>query len=328
MSKVNSPSQHHKHDHGSDHSHDHGHHHSHGGIVKESLNFDRAFAIGISLNVIFVLIEAGYGIMANSLALLADAGHNLSDVLGLIVAWVASFLVRRKPTDSFTFGLRSSSILAALANAVFLLVAIGGVAWEAIGRFRAPPEVAGHIVIAVAAVGIFINGLTAYLFSSGQKGDLNIRGAYLHMLADALVSLGVVVAGFVMIKTGLNWIDPLVSVVVSLVILKGTWNLLKESLKLALGAVPNGINRIEVHEFLLTKKGVTKVHDLHIWGMSTTENALTAHLVMPAGHPGDSFLHHVSEELSRKFKIHHATIQIEFGNDPNHACALEPDEVV
>jgi cobalt-zinc-cadmium efflux system protein len=310
------------------HSHDHSHHHHHGGIVTEPMNFDRAFAIGIFLNVIFVLIEAGYGFTANSLALLADAGHNLSDVLGLIVAWVASVLVRRKPTDHFTFGLRSSSILAALANAVFLLVAIGGVLWEAIGRFRSPPEVASQVVIIVAAIGIFINGITAYLFSKGQKGDLNIRGAYLHMLADAIVSLGVVVAGFIMLKTGLNWIDPVVSIVVSLVIMKGTWGLLKESLKLALGAVPNGINRVEVQKFLMSKKGVSKVHDLHIWGMSTTENALTAHLVMPAGHPGDSFLHHVSEELNVQFKIHHATLQIEFGNDPNHACALEPDEVV
>ena len=310
-----------------EHSHDHSHHH-HGGMVTEPMNFDRAFAIGILLNVTFVLIESGYGLAANSLALLADAGHNLSDVLGLIVAWVASILVRRKPTNGFTFGLRSSSILAALGNAVFLLVAIGGVAWEAIGRFRSPPEVAGHTVIVVAAVGIFINGMTAYLFSKGQKGDLNIRGAYLHMLADALVSLAVVVAGIVMIKTGWNWIDPLVSVVVSLVILNGTWGLLKESLKLALGAVPNGINRVEVHKFLMNKKGVSKVHDLHIWGMSTTENALTAHLVMPAGHPGDSFLHHVSEELNHKFKIHHTTLQIELGNDPHHACVLEPDEVV
>ncbi len=306
------------------HSHDHSHgHHDHGPI-----NFDKAFTIGIILNISFVIIEASYGVAANSLALLADAGHNLSDVLGLVVAWIATILVRRKPSQNFTFGLRSSSILAALSNAVFLLLAIGGVAWEAIGRFKSPPPVAGGTVIAVAFVGILINGVTAYLFASGRKSDLNIKGAYMHMLADAFVSAGVVIAGIIMLNTGWNWLDPLVSLVVSFVILRGTWGLLKESMKLALNAVPSGINPSDVLYFLKAKKGVEKVHDLHIWGMSTTENALTAHLVMPGGHPGDSFIHHVCQELNHKYNLHHSTLQIELGNDPDHPCALESDEVV
>ncbi len=301
----------------------HDHSHSHGLI-----NFDKAFTIGIFLNICFVLIEASYGIAANSLALLADAGHNLSDVLGLVVAWIATILVRRKPSQNFTFGLRSSSILAALSNAVFLLLAIGGVAWEAIGRFKSPPVVDSRTVMAVAFVGILINGVTAYLFASGRKNDLNIKGAYLHMLSDAFVSAGVVVAGFLMLKTGWSWLDPVVSLAVSLVILRGTWGLLKDSMRLALNAVPSGINPTDVLDFLKAKKGVEKVHDLHIWGMSTTENALTAHLVMPAGHPGDSFIHHVCEELNHKYNLHHSTLQIELGNDPHHPCSLESDEVV
>ncbi len=308
--------------------HEHSHTHGHGGHQHVPANFDRAFLIGISLNAIFVVIEAVYGFAANSLALLADAGHNLSDVLGLVVAWIATILVRRKPNDQYTFGLRSSSTLAALANAVFLLVAIGGILWEAISRFQTAPPVAGPTVIAVATVGIFINGITAYLFSSGHKNDLNIKGAYLHMLADALVSLAVVVAGVTMIYTGWNWLDPLISIGVSLIILKGTWGLLKDSMRLAMNAVPSGISHSKVLNFLLSKKGVSKVHDLHIWGISTTENALTAHLVMPEGHPGDGFLSHLSADLRGQFKIHHATLQIELGNDPTHPCMLEPDEVV
>ncbi len=317
------------HHHGHDHSHSHGHHgHSHHGHSHGPMNYNRAFMIGITLNLIFVGIEAGYGFFANSLALLADAGHNLSDVLGLVVAWVASILVQRKPNPTFTYGLRGSSILAALANAVFLLVAIGGVIWEAIERFQSPPEVAGQVVIWVAAVGILINGFTAYLFASGSKNDLNIRGAYMHMLADALVSVGVVITGVLMVKTGWNWLDPLVSVVVSLVILKGTWGLLRESTLMALNAVPSGISHHDVLQFLKGKKGVSQVHDLHIWGMSTTENALTAHLIMPSGHPGDSFLHHLADDLREKFEIHHMTVQVEMGNDPHHPCALTSDEVV
>lgn len=312
----------HHHNHSQDHGHSHGHHH------QVPVNFNKAFAIGITLNLIFVLIEGSFGFFSNSLALLADAGHNLSDVLGLVIAWIASVLVRKKPTDTFTFGLRSSSIFAALGNAVFLMAAVGAVLWEALHRFQNPPAVSTNIMITVAAIGILINGITAYLFSAGHKNDLNIKSAYLHMMADALVSLGVVAAGFLMMWTGYNWIDPLVSVVVSLVILRGTWSLLRESMRLAMQAVPEGIKRSEVLNFLKNKKGVAKVHDLHIWGVSTTENALTAHLVMPLGHPGDSFLHHVSVELTQKFEIHHATLQIEIGDDPKHPCALESDEVL
>jgi cobalt-zinc-cadmium efflux system protein len=317
-----------------DHSHDHHHHDHHGhlhglgGHTHAPANFNKAFIIGIGLNVSFVVIESVYGVFANSLALLADAGHNLSDVLGLVLAWVATILVQKKPSQNFTYGFRSSSILAAMANSIFLFVAIGGVAWEALLRFRSPPEVASNVVMAVAAVGILINGITAYLFASGSKGDLNIRGAYLHMLADALVSVGVVIAGFLMMKTGLNWIDPLVSLIVSFVILKGTWNLFRDSAKLALNAVPNGIDQQEVYKFLKSKKGVQEVHDLHIWAMSTTENALTAHLIIPTGHPGDNFLYHLGLELKSKFQIHHPTLQIEIGSDPDHPCLLKSDEVV
>ncbi len=306
----------------------HSHHDHHAHHHQLPTNFDRAFAIGIAINLFFVGLEAGYGVHTNSLALLADAGHNLSDVLGLAVAWIASALVRRKPTDTFTFGFRSTSILAALSNSVFLLVAIGAVAWEAIGRFHSPPIVDSDTVMAVAGLGILVNGITAYLFSSGHKNDLNIKAAYLHMLSDAVVSVGVVIAGFAMKKTGWNWIDPLVSLVVSLIILRGTWGLLREAIKLALNAVPSGIHLSEVLKFLKSQKGVDKVHDLHIWGMSTTENALTAHLVMKSGHPGDHFLHHLCENLKIKFKVHHSTFQIELGDDPNHPCVLEPDEVV
>lgn len=313
---------------GSGHNHDHGQGHHHHGHSHTPRDYNRAFAIGIGLNIIFVAIEATYGVLANSLALLADAGHNLSDVLGLIMAWVASLLVRRKPTPHFTYGFRSSSILAALTNAVFLFVAVGGIVWEAIGRFNAPPVVSENVMMSVATVGILINGFTAYLFFSGYKDDLNIKGAYLHMLADALVSVAVVVAGLIMKVTGWGLIDPIVSLVVSFVILKGTWGLLKDSVRLALNAVPNGINRDQVYQYLKNKKGVEKVHDLHIWGMSTTENALTAHLVMPTGHPGDHFLHHLADELKSQFKINHCTVQIELGNDPHHTCQFESDDVV
>ena len=262
------------------------------------------------------------------MALLADAGHNLSDVLGLIIAWFAITLSRRKPNHQFTFGLKSSSILAALGNALFLLVTIAAIIWEAIDRFQNQTPVANQIVIGVALVGVVINGFTAYLFHRGHKEDLNIKGAYLHMLSDALVSVGVAAAALVMMYTGWNWMDPLVSIIVCAIIFKGTWSLLKESVQLALNAVPSGINRQAVFDFLKTRKNVTAVHDLHIWGMSTTENALTAHLIIPNGHPGDGFLHHLAEDLKTKFNIGHTTIQIELGNDDHHKCALESDDVV
>ena len=321
-------SDHHNHERQHNHkpgAHGEGHDHAH---IHAPANFDRAFLIGIILNISFVAIEAVCGFISNSLALLADAGHNLSDVLGLVIAWFALALSRRKPDHQFTFGLKSSSILAALANAVFLLVTIGAIIWEAIGRFQSPTIVANQIVISVALIGVVINGVTAYLFHRGRKEDINIKGAYLHMLSDALVSVGVAVAAVIMFYTGWNWMDPLVSIIVCIIIFKGTWSLLKESVQLALKAVPTGINRQDVFNFLKTRKNVSAVHDLHIWGMSTTENALTAHLIIPTGHPGDSFLHHVAEDLKQNFNIGHTTIQIELGNDDTHKCALESDDVV
>lgn len=281
----------------------------------------------MTLNIAFVIIEAVYGWLTNSLALLADAGHNLSDVLGLLLAWGASRLALQKPTSRFTYGLRSTSILAALFNSILLMLAVGGILWEAADRLREPSPIDGPTVMWVAGVGIVINGLTAWMFASGRKGDLNIRGAYLHMAADALISLGVVISAAVLMLTGWNWIDPLVSILVSLVIILGTWSLLRDSLNLALDAVPAGIDTERVSEYLKGLQGVREIHDLHIWGMSTTETALTAHLVMPDGHPGDLFLTQVARELQTRFHIHHATMQIEVG-DGHEPCILEPGEVV
>lgn len=305
-------------------SHDHHHDHGFGGHAHGPANYNRAFAIGIALNIGFVVIEALYGFIANSMALLADAGHNLSDVLGLVIAWGASLLARRPPSERYTYGLRSTSILAALLNAVFLLVATGGIAWEAIQRFAEPAPVAGRTVIIVAAIGIAINAITAWLFASGRKGDINIKGAYLHMAADAAVSAGVVVAGAVILLTGWGWVDPAVSLVIVAIIVWGTWGLFRESMSMTLGAVPAAIDAAKVKSYLAGLPGVAQVHDLHIWSMSTTETALTAHLVMPAGAPGDAFLTRVAEDLAKQFAIAHPTIQIECGDD----CRLAPDTVV
>ena len=307
--------------------HDHHAHDHHGpGHSHAPASFGTAFAIGIGLNTAFVLIEAGYGLAANSMALLADAGHNLSDVLGLVVAWAAATLSKRAPTPRFTYGLRGSSIVAALFNAVFLLVAVGAIAWEAIGRLRTPEPVAGSTVMVVAAIGIVINGLTAWLFASGAKGDINIRGAFLHMAADAAVSAGVVIAGLVILSTGWLWLDPVVSLAIVAVIVWGTWSLLRDSLALSVAAVPPGIDPGAVREFLIGLPGVARLHDLHIWPVSTTETALTAHLVMPAGHPGDAFLIETAHDLNEHFGIGHTTLQLEVSE--NTACALEPDHVV
>lgn len=296
------------------------HHHDHSHAPK---NYNRAFIVGIVLNGGFVAIEATYGIFANSLALLADAGHNLSDVLGLILAWGASILSRRLPTNSYTYGLRRSSILAALFNAIFLLLVTGGIGWEAVQRFLAPNAVEGSTIIGVAAVGIVINTATALLFVSGRKTDLNIRGAFLHMAADALVSLGVVLAGIAILTTGQWWFDPVVSLIIVAVIVFSTWQLLLESINLALDGVPPGIELVAVRTYLEQKEGVTEVHDLHIWAMSTTETALTVHLVMPAGCQCDYFLTQVRTELHNLFDIDHATIQVETG-DRNYPCSLAP----
>lgn len=262
--------------------HSHGHAHGTG-------NYNRAFAIGIALNLGFVVVEATYGILAHSIALLADAGHNSSDVLSLVLAWGASVLTRRQPFRRYTYGLRGSSILISLLNAMLLLLAMGAIAWEAVQRFHQPSAVAGGTVIGVAAVGIVINTVTALLFMSGRKQDLNLKGAFLHMAADAGVSLGVVLVGFAIVFTGWLWLDPVVSLMIVVVVVIGTWQLLKDSLELALNAVPQGIEPLAVRTYLAERPGVTQVHDLHLWGMSTTETALTAHLVVPSGHPGTSF---------------------------------------
>ena len=309
-----------------DHDHSHNQHagHSHAGAHHHHAaptDAGRAFFIAIALNSVFVVIEFGYGFVANSTALMADAGHNLSDVLGLGLAWAATWLGRRSPSERFTYGLRSSSILAALANAMLLFVACGAIGWEALHRITQPSAVAGMTVIAVAAAGIVVNGLSAWLFVKGIKGDLNIRGAYLHMAADAAVSLGVVVAGFVMLITGWYWLDPAISLVIVAVILVGTWGLLRESVHLALDAVPPHIDVAAVASYLETLPGVAALHDLHIWGMSTTESALTVHLVMPGGYPDDNAIDSITRTLAERFSIHHSTLQVEQGTT-QHACSL------
>ena len=301
--------------------HDHSHHHSH----SHGHNYDRAFAIGIVLNLGFVVVEAVYGVLAHSMALLADAGHNLSDVLALALAWGASTLSRRVPTRRFTYGFRSSSILAALINAALLLVVTGGIAWEAIQRFAAPEPVAGHTMIWVALAGIFVNGASAMLFARDRRRDINVRGAFLHLAGDAAVSLGVVLAGIGIVLTGWLWLDPLVGLLIAAVIVASTWGLLRDSAALALNAVPGHIDPASVRDYLAKLEGVAEVHDLHIWAMSTTETALTVHLVMPAGHPGDAFMAETCKELRARYHVHHPTIQIEIGA---HPCELAPDHVV
>ena len=303
------------HHHGDHHGH-HGHHH-HGDPASQG----RAFLIAIGLNSAFVAVEFGYGFIANSTALMADAGHNLSDVLGLMLALAANRLARRTPSERYTYGLRSTSILAALGNAALLLLACGAIGWEALQRFVAPPAVAGATVMAVAAVGIVVNGLSALLFMRGSAGDLNVRGAYLHMLADAAVSVGVVVTGLLIRNTGWYWLDPATSLVIVAVIVVGTWGLLRESLQLALNAVPSQIDVAAVAAYLRGLPGVTGIHDLHIWGLSTTESALTVHLVMPDGYPGDAAIDSITSTLGQRYAVHHSTLQVEQGTT-RHACSL------
>lgn len=276
-----------------------------------SQDYGWAFAIGVSLNLAFVILEAGFGWWADSLALLADAGHNLSDVLGLIMAWGGYALAKLAPSPRRTYGWRGSTILAALFNALLLLVAIGGVAWEAIERLNEPAEVAAPVVIVVASIGVIINTATAALFMRGRHGDLNLRGAYLHMAADALLSLGVVIAGLVIMWTGWNWVDPLTSLIIAAAIFVGTWSLLKESLHLAMAAVPPSVDYEQVDQYLRQLPGVSDVHDLHVWAMSTTEIALTAHLVRPDCDNDDAVLKQLKEDLHDRFGIGHTTIQIE-----------------
>jgi len=317
---------HHDHDHYAGASHDsqvgHGHRHVHAPAA-----FGRAFALGIALNAAYVVGEGVYGVLANSLALLADAGHNLGDVLSLGAAWMAASLARKAPSARYTYGLRGSTILAALSNATLLLVVTGGIAWEAISRLARPEPAAGVIIMAVAAGGVAVNGFTAIMFASGRKGDLNIRAAFSHMLADALVALGVVAAGGAILITRWTWLDPAASLVIGAIIVAGTWSLMRESLDLALHAVPPGVDRTAVLTYLAELPGVSEVHDLHIWGMSTTETALTAHLVRPEGAIDDALLHRACAELKARFAVHHATLQIESG-EGGHACELAPEGVV
>ena len=297
---------------GHSHSHQHeaGHGHSHA-----PADFGNAFLIGIVLNTAFVAIEATYGWLSGSMALIADAGHNLSDVLALMLAWAASVAAKRPPTDRFTYGYKSSTILAALANAALLLIAVGAILYETIARMAEPAPVEGMTMVVVAGIGIAINTGTALLFLRGRENDLNIRGAFLHMAADALVSLGVVIAGVAILWTGAVWIDPAVSLLIVLVIAWGTWGLLKDSVKMSLLAVPRGISESAVRGYLTGLPGVEAVHDLHIWPMSTTETALTAHLVMPGGHPGDAFLREIAEELEHHHRIGHTTVQVEISRE-------------
>jgi cobalt-zinc-cadmium efflux system protein len=316
----------HKHDH-DHHSHKHDHHHSQHNHGHAPTTFNRAFAIGTILNLGFVIVEASYGYLAHSLALFADAGHNLGDVLGLILAWGASTLARRPPSHRYTYGWRASSILAALVNAIILMLSMGAIAWEAIRRFNDSVPVSGVTMIGVALVGIIINGMTAMMFASGRNHDLNIRGAFLHMAGDALVSLGVVIAGIAILMTQWLWLDPLVSLILVVVVVIGTWELLKDSVNLAMDGVPEGIDPRAVKNYLMECPGVVTIHDLHIWAMSTTETALTVHLIIPQGYPGDAFLWEVSQELDHHFGIKHCTIQVETG-DSDYPCALEPDHVV
>ena len=306
---------------GHDH-HDHDHGHSHGVPADATAATLRLFAIGIGINLAFVVVEAGFGWWADSLALLADAGHNFGDVIGLALAWGAAALGRRRASDRFTYGLGGTTILAALANAMLLLIAVGGIVYAAVQRLVVPAPVDETIVMWVAGVGILVNAATAMLFLSRRGDDLNVRGAYLHMVADAAVSVGVVVAGLAIRYTGLTWIDPLMGLIVATVILVGTWGLMRDSMRLALAAVPEDIDVDAVRHYLDEQPGVADVHDLHIWAMSTSENALTVHLVMPAGHPGDAFLCDLAETIEQRFRIGHATMQIETA-DERHPCKLQ-----
>ena len=307
----------------------HTHTHSHGAGCGHGLStgsLDRAMAAGVALNTLFVAAEAVAGVTAGSLALLADAGHNAGDVLGLLLAWGASWLARRPPSRRYTWGLRRSTIYAALANAVLLLVACGGIAWEAVHRLQSPAPVAGPIVIAVASLGVVINTLTALLFLKGQS-DANVRGAFLHMAADAAVSLGVVLAGAAIALTGATWIDPVTSLVVAAVIVAGTWGLFRESLDLALDAVPRGVEPEAIEAALAALPGVREVHDLHVWGASTSEISLTAHLVAADGTDHDRLLADAEAVLRERFRVAHSTIQIE-GPAACEQCRQRPADVL
>ena len=302
------------------HGQDHGHGHA-------PADFGRAFAIAAALNIALVVAQIVFGVLANSVALLADAGHNFGDVLALLLAWGAQGVAQWRPAGRYTYGYRSASILAALFNGLILLVATGAIAWEAVRRMFDPGAVGGVTVMIVAAVGIAVNGVSAWLLMAGRRDDLNIRGAFLHMVGDAAISFGVVLAGAAIAFTAWNWLDPLASLVIAALIVWGTWGLLRESVMLSLAAVPESIDRARVETYLRTLPGVSEVHDLHIWAMSTTETALTVHLVRPGAGLDDRLLHDAAHGLERQFRIRHATLQVEAG-DTEEACRLAPDHVV
>lgn len=304
----------HSHAHGHAHVHDHSHAHGH---AHAPVDFGRAFAIGIGLNVAFLGIETIYGFIANSMSLLADAGHNLSDVLGLLVAWAGASMARRAPSPRFTYGLKKAPILAALANSFFLLVAIGAIGAEAVRRLFHPSPTQGAVVMAVAAIGIVINGMTAMLFARGHH-DLNVRSAFLHMVADALISAAVVFAGLVIVWTGQQWVDPVMSLLVAVVILWGSIGLFKESVWMSLAGVPSGIDVDEVEAELSKLDGVDAIHDLHVWPLSTTETALTAHIVTARADYPDALLASARSILHHRFRIEHCTIQVEREHTADH----------
>ena len=323
-SHADHPHNDHEHEHGV---HDHGHGHSHGGHHHHApADMSRAFAIGVGLNTLFVVVEVVAGFLAHSMALLADAGHNLSDVLALLMAWGAVILARRAPTARRTYGLRKATILASLANAVFLLLAVGAITSESLRRLSTPHTVATLTVMVTAAIGVVINTATALLFMRGGKGDLNVRGAFLHMASDAAISVAVVIGAGAIALTGREWIDPALSLAIAVVIVIGTWGLLRDSVNLALDAAPRGIDVAAVRAWLAGLPGVEEIHDLHIWAMSTTETALTAHVIRPANDDGDSFLHQACEGLAVRFNIGHATLQVE--TDADSTCRLAPAGVV
>src|SRR5260370_17904526 len=305
------------------HDDDHDEYHGHGEHDAPT-DFGRAFAIAAALNIALVVAQVVFGVLANSVALIADAGHNLGDGLGLLLAWGADGMARWQPTQRYTYGFRAASIVAALFNGVVLMVATGAIAWEALRRLTGTADVGGVIVMIVAAVGIVVNGLSAWLLMAGRRGDLNVRGAFLHLLGDAAISFGVVVPGAAIYPTGRNPLDPLASLVISVLIVWGTWGLLRESVMMSLDAVPEGIDRSRVEDYLRGLPGVTEGRELHIWAMSTTETAMTAHLVRPDAGLDDRLLHEISHELDRRFRISHATLQVEAG-DTEHACRLSPD---